>query len=133
MKVKSEVKSLSHIRLPATPWTAAYSSIHGIFQARVLEWGAIAFSNTPSVEVSLIAGHLAQLPWELGSVVAGEVRAKGQRDPVAPSHSGLHDIVPADLDPDATCLAMWLSSLVMPFPRWSKLRGSPGPMLSWEF
>ena len=25
----------------ATPWTAA---IHGIFQARVLEWGAIAFS-----------------------------------------------------------------------------------------
>ena len=24
------------------------SSIHGIFQARVLEWGAIAFSATPS-------------------------------------------------------------------------------------
>ena len=23
------------------------SSIHGIFQARVLEWGAIAFSNIP--------------------------------------------------------------------------------------
>ena len=23
------------------------SSIHGIFQARVLEWGAIAFSNVP--------------------------------------------------------------------------------------
>ena len=33
MKVK--VKSLSHVRLFATPWTV---------QARVLEWGAIAFS-----------------------------------------------------------------------------------------
>jgi len=31
-----------------TPWTAAYQapSVHGIFQARVLEWGAIAFSVT---------------------------------------------------------------------------------------
>ena len=25
------------------------SSIHGIFQARVLEWGAIAFSETVSI------------------------------------------------------------------------------------
>ena len=36
---------LSHVRLFATPWTAAYQgSMHGIFQARVLEWGANAFS-----------------------------------------------------------------------------------------
>ena len=35
-----KVKLLSCVRLLATPWTAAY----GIFQARVLEWGAIAFS-----------------------------------------------------------------------------------------
>ena len=27
------------------------SSIHGIFQARVLEWGAIAFSNDPPPRV----------------------------------------------------------------------------------
>ena len=89
-----KVKSLSHVRLLATPWTAATrlphpwdspgkntgvgchfllqcrkvkhesevaqscptpsdpmdcilpgSSIHGIFQARLLEWGAIAFSD----------------------------------------------------------------------------------------
>ena len=41
-----KVKSLSRILLFATPWTAAQpgSSVHGIFQARVLEWGAIAFS-----------------------------------------------------------------------------------------
>ena len=44
MKVK--VKSLSHIRLLATPWTAAHQAPPSmIFQARVLEWGAIAFSN----------------------------------------------------------------------------------------
>ena len=42
-----KMKSLSLVRLLATPWTAAYqgSSVHAIFQARVLEWGAIAFSN----------------------------------------------------------------------------------------
>ena len=47
-KWKVKVKSLSHVRLFATPWTAASlpgSSIHGIFQARVLEWGATAFSD----------------------------------------------------------------------------------------
>ena len=45
MKVK--VKSLSRVRLPATPWTAAYQAplVHGICQARVLEWGAITFSK----------------------------------------------------------------------------------------
>ena len=41
-----KVKSLSRVRLLATPWTAAYtgSSIREIFLARVLECGAIAFS-----------------------------------------------------------------------------------------
>jgi len=41
-KRKVKVKSLSHVRLLATPWTSAY---HGICQARVLEWAAIAFST----------------------------------------------------------------------------------------
>ena len=42
MKVK--VKSLSLIQLLATPWTAAYQTppSMGFFQARVLEWVAIA-------------------------------------------------------------------------------------------
>ena len=46
-KWKLKVTSLSCVRLLVTPWTACSppgSSIHGIFQARVLEWGAIAFS-----------------------------------------------------------------------------------------
>ena len=37
----------SRVRLCATPWTAAHQAppSMGFFQARVLEWGAIAFSN----------------------------------------------------------------------------------------
>ena len=66
--VKVKVKSLSRAQLLATPWTGAYqalpsmgfsrqeywsgvplpgSSIHGIFQPRVLEWVAISFSRDP--------------------------------------------------------------------------------------
>ena len=52
-KWKGKVKLLSRVRLFATPWTVAYqaplsiggSSVHRIFQARILEWGAIAFSE----------------------------------------------------------------------------------------
>ena len=42
MKVKSE-SEVAVMSDSATPWTAA--SVHGIFQARVLEWGKIAFSD----------------------------------------------------------------------------------------
>ena len=47
----SEVKSLSRVQLFATPWTTCSlpgSSIHGIFQAIVLEWIAISFSRGSS-------------------------------------------------------------------------------------
>ena len=65
------MKSLSRGRLFTTPWTTLHdpvgcsppgSSIHGIFQARVLEWAAIAFSRGSSqprdrTRVSCIAGR----------------------------------------------------------------------------
>ena len=35
--------SLSRVQLCATPWSLPGSSIHGIFQARILEWVAIFF------------------------------------------------------------------------------------------
>ena len=46
-KWKWKVKSLSHVQLCATRWTAAYQAppSRGIFQARVLERVAIAFSS----------------------------------------------------------------------------------------
>ena len=48
-KVKVKVKSLSGVGLFATPWTECSppgSSVHGILQARILEWVAITFSNS---------------------------------------------------------------------------------------
>ena len=48
---KVKVKSLSPVRLFATPWTVAYQappSMDGIFQARVLEWVAISVSSGSS-------------------------------------------------------------------------------------
>ena len=46
MKVKSESEVAQSCPTPSDPMDCSPpgSSIHGIFQARVLEWGAIAFS-----------------------------------------------------------------------------------------
>ena len=47
MKVKSESKVAQSCPTPSNPmdYSPPGSSVHGIFQARVLEWGAIAFST----------------------------------------------------------------------------------------
>ena len=47
MKVKSESEVAQSCPTLRDPMYCSLpdSSIHGIFQARVLEWGAIAFSN----------------------------------------------------------------------------------------
>ena len=40
---------LSHVQLFVTPWTVPpNSSVHGIFQARILEWVAISSARGPS-------------------------------------------------------------------------------------
>ena len=48
MKVKSESEVTQSCLTVSNPMDCSLpgSSVHGIFQARVLEWGAIAFSNT---------------------------------------------------------------------------------------
>ena len=58
---KVKVKSLSRVRLVATPWTVAYQAplSMGFFQARVLEWVAIAFSDDPADVGNLISGSSA--------------------------------------------------------------------------
>ena len=47
MKVKSESEVSQLCPTPSNPMDCSLpgSSVHGIFQAIVLEWGAIAFSN----------------------------------------------------------------------------------------
>ena len=47
MKVKSESEVAQSCLTPSDPMDCSLpgSSVHGILQARVLEWGAIAFSE----------------------------------------------------------------------------------------
>ena len=47
-----KVKLLSRVQLFATPWTAG-SSVHGIFQARVLEWVAVFTSQSHFKRVNI--------------------------------------------------------------------------------
>ena len=53
IKVKSESEVAQSCPTPSNPMdcSPSGSSIHGIFQARVLEWGAIAFSKYDSTSV----------------------------------------------------------------------------------
>ena len=55
MKVKSqsEVAQLCPTLHNLMDCSLPGSSIHGIFQARVLEWGAIAFSDHPMLGLSV--------------------------------------------------------------------------------
>ena len=52
MKVKSESEVVQSCLTRSDPMDCSLtgSSIHGIFQARVLEWGAIAFSGDNSIQ-----------------------------------------------------------------------------------
>jgi len=65
MKVKSESEVSQSCPTPSDPMDCSLpgSSVHGIFQARVLEWGAIAFSNWSllkliSIESVMPSNHL---------------------------------------------------------------------------
>ena len=68
IKVKEgESESLSRVRLYATPWCSPPgSSVHGVFQARILEWVAILFSRGSSqprnrTQVAYTAGRFFTL------------------------------------------------------------------------
>ena len=57
MKVKSESEVAQSCPTPSDPMDCSPpgSSVHESFQARVLEWGAIAFSKSmPSVTINLM-------------------------------------------------------------------------------
>ena len=60
MKVKSESEVAQSCPTLSDPmdWSPPGSSIHGIFQARVLEWDAIAFSNYTHYYCCLVISHV---------------------------------------------------------------------------
>ena len=65
MKVKSESEVSQSCPTPSDPMDCSLpgSSVHGIFQARVLQWGAIAFSSMiAGVVFSLEQIHTALAP-----------------------------------------------------------------------
>ena len=65
MKVKSESEVAQSCPTPSNPMDCSPpgSSVHGIFQARVLAWGAIAFSDVlPSAAKYSLT--LVFFPWK---------------------------------------------------------------------
>ena len=64
-KVKSEREVAQSCLTPSDPmdWSPPDFSIHGIFQARVLEWGAIAFSSHGVILLPDPQGLLLSSPW----------------------------------------------------------------------
>ena len=63
MKLKSESEVAQSCPTLSDPmdYSLPGSSVHGIFQARVLEWGAIAFSLIISAAAAAAAGAAAKL------------------------------------------------------------------------
>ena len=76
MKVKSESEVAQLCLTCSDPMDCSPpgSSIHGIFQARVLEWGAIAFSSEDLTSVEILSCcSLVLLLLSFASLVAGGV------------------------------------------------------------
>ena len=67
MKAKIESEVAQSCPTPSDPMDCSPpgSSVHGIFQARVLEWGAIAFSNTNN-----------QIAWRSNQSILKEINLK---------------------------------------------------------
>ena len=63
MKVKSESEVSQSCLTLSDPVDCSQSgsSIHGVFQARVLEWGATAFPDHPSIDEGKAASFRPQV------------------------------------------------------------------------
>ena len=127
MKVKSESEVAQSYPTLSDPMDCSLpgSSIHGIFQARVLEWGAIAFSIVGIKEVKfsrfvvLLKLLLRLLRRGLDSLVCGTTEktqcslpAEGQLSPAQLCRVGihscaaLHQCLPPRPQPERTFLSL---------------------------
>ena len=92
MKVKSEseVTQLRQTLRDPMDCSPPGSSAHGIFQARVLEWGAIAFSDSNIIKVNTSfkttlrnmggAAPLSQMVTDTRGTLAGRALVQSSRD-----------------------------------------------------
>ena len=79
MKVKSESEVAQSCLTLSDPMDCSLpgSSVHGIFQARVLEWGAIAFSGNVHSNTVIITGQLlSQSSWRMRTTIYSYSRNK---------------------------------------------------------
>ena len=68
MKVKSESEVTQSCPTLSDPMDCSLpgSSVHGIFQARILEWGAIAFSGLTLLSGKKSSCNTGDMSWPLG-------------------------------------------------------------------
>ena len=78
MKVESEREVAQSYPNPSDPMDCSLpgSSIHGIFQARVLEWGAIAFSGTEATASQLVDITLHLVAKESGIIIPNHIQVR---------------------------------------------------------
>ena len=79
MKVKSESEVTQLCPTLCDPMDCSLPgfSVHGIFQARVLEWGAIAFSKISTIGIAFIEASQVVLVVKNSLTNAGDVRDTG--------------------------------------------------------
>ena len=86
MKMKSEKEVTQSCPTLSDPMDCSLlgSSIHGIFQARVLEWGATAFSACKSEVIDIIhwVSLMAQRVRNLLAMQETQIQSLGQEDPL---------------------------------------------------
>ena len=78
MKVKSESEVAQSFLTPSDPmdFSLPGPSIHGIFQARVLEWVAIAFSTITKLIIAKVEGEVRSLRFPLHCICSHEEFSK---------------------------------------------------------
>ena len=101
------MKSLSRVRL-SDPMDCSPpgSSIHGIFQARVLEWGAIAFSDN-GYNQSLNFSHSSESKSPLNCKVIQPVHPKGDQSWIFIGRNDAEAETPVLWPPDAKNWLIW--------------------------
>ena len=97
-KSESEVAQLCPTLSDPMDCSPPGSSVHGIFQARVLEWGAIALSGEDPLEEG-IATHSIILAWR----IPWTEEPGGLQSRVTESESNWSKLAPA-----AACQSMWI-------------------------